>query len=78
MTMRFLACQTHSIGALRYDWSPLSMGKAIDAIKNAIIKIQSDGSKIMEEGFMGSILEKIDDNGLLEPLKEFMTYMFGE
>ena len=78
MPMRFLAGQTHSIGALGYDWSPLSMGKAIDAIENAMMEIQSDGSKIMDEGFMGSIFEKINDNGPLEPLKEFMTYMFGE
>ena len=78
MPMRFLAGQTHSIGALGYDWSTLSMGKAIDAIENAMMEIQSDGSKIMDEGFMGSIFEKINDNGPLEPLKEFMTYMFGE
>jgi hypothetical protein len=43
MPMRFLAGQTHNIGALGYDWSPLSMGKAIDAIENALTKIQSDG-----------------------------------
>ena len=76
--MRFLAGQTHNIGALGYDWSPLSMGKAIDAIENAITKIQSDGSKFLEEDFMSAIFTKINDNGPLEPLSEFMTYMFGK
>jgi len=66
MPMRFLAGQIHSIGALGYDWSPLSMGKVIDAIENAMMEIQSDGSTILDEGFMGSIFEKINDNGPLE------------
>jgi len=78
MPMRFLAGQTHNIGALGYDWSPLSMGKAIDAIENAMTKIQSDGSKFLEEDFMSAIFTKINDNGPLEPLSEFMTYMFGK
>jgi len=76
--MRFLVGQTHNIGALGYDWSPLSMGKAIDTIENAMMKIQSDGSKFLEEDFMSSIFTKINNNGPLEPLSEFMTNTFGE
>ena len=76
--MRFLVGQTHNIGALGYDWSPLSMGNAIDAIKNAMTKIQSDGSTFLEEDFISPIFTKINDNGPLEPSSEFMTYMFGE
>jgi len=78
ISTRFLVGQTHNIGALGYDWSPLLMGNAIDAIENAMMKIQSDGSTFLEEDFMISIFTKINDNGPLAPLSEFMTYMFGE
>ena len=39
MPMRFLTDQTHNIGALGYDWSPLSIGKAIDKIEIAMMEI---------------------------------------
>jgi hypothetical protein len=78
MPMRFLAGQTHIIGSLGYDWSPKLMGKAIDAIEDAMMTIESDGSQFLDEAFMSSIFCKINDDGPLEPLSEFMTYMFGK
>lgn len=54
MPMRFLAgsTRTHLIGAMGYDWSARSMGKAIDALHDAMVVLKKDGSKILEEDFM--------------------------
>ena len=78
MPLRFLAGNTHNIGACGYDWSPVSMGKAIDAIYDAMQIIKADGTKLLDETFMNSIFSKLDNGGPLEPLTEFMEYMFGE
>ena len=39
MSMRWLAGNPHNVGAQCCDWSVLSMGKAIDALEEAMVKI---------------------------------------
>ena len=79
MPMRFLAGNSHSIGASGYQWSALSMGKAVDALETAMIAVHDDCTKFLDEKFMNSIFSEIsEDRGPLEPLVEFMEYMFGK
>ena len=78
MPMRFLAGNTHSFGATGYDWSARSMGLAIDALEEAMIELEKDGSKLLSEDFMCSIFSKMYNGGPFEPLTEYMEYMFGK
>ena len=83
LPMRWLAGSTHIIGALGYDWSARSMGKAIDALHDALVKIEDNGELFLDEQFMTDIFSKIDEDEQgkrqpLEPLKEAMEYYMGE
>jgi hypothetical protein len=83
MPMRWLAGNTHHLGQIGYDWSARSMGKAIDALHDAMVEIEKDGSKLLDEDFMDSIFSEIyeDEDGNkvpLEPLVEAMNYQFKE
>ena len=83
MPMRWLAGNTHLIGAIGYDWSSRSMGKAIDALYDSMVEIETDPSKFLDENFMNAIFDKIytdtDGNeGPLEPLVDAMKYQFEE
>ena len=42
MSMVFLASNTHHIGAVGYNWSPRSMGKALDELHDAMVEIEQD------------------------------------
>jgi hypothetical protein len=46
LPMRFLAGNSHSIGVQGYDWSTRLRGNGIDALKKAMIEIETDGSKL--------------------------------
>jgi hypothetical protein len=81
MPLRWLAGNTQFIGQQGYDWSTRSMGKAIDAFYEAMDKIESDGSLILNEQFMNAIFDEIytDDEGNrcpLPPLQEAMKYQY--
>ena len=83
MPMRWLAGNTHSIGQAGYDWSARSMGKAIDALEEAMMQIEEDGCKFLDEDFMNEIFSKIytnadGDDAPLEPLEDAMKYQFEE
>ena len=54
------------------------MGKAIDALYNAMLTIKADGSKFLDIDFMSSIFSKVYNDGPLQPLEDYMTHMFGE
>ena len=69
--------------AVGYDWSAWSMGKAIDALHDAMVEIEKDGTKFLDETFMNVIFNKIHVDGdgnpaPLEPLAEYMKYSMGE
>ena len=55
MPMRWLAGNTHFLAQCGIDWSPHSMGKAIDALETAMMVIEEDGSKYLDEHFMNNI-----------------------
>ena len=83
MPMRWLAGNTHALGQTGYDWSARSMGKAIDALHDALMKIESDGSLFLNEEFMNQFFSLIHEDGEgnpapLEPLEEAMRYQFEE
>ena len=83
MPMRWLAGNTHHIGSVGYDWSTRLMGKAIDALHEAMVEIEKDGSKFLDEDFMNHIFSKIytDEDGNdvpLEPLVDAMKYQYEE
>ena len=46
--------------AIGYDWSVRSMGKAIDAIYDAMLELEKDGSKLLDKNFTSNIFSKID------------------
>ncbi len=81
MPLRWLAGNTHFIGQQGYDWSSRSMGKAVDALYDAMMSIQQDGSLFLNEDFMNSIFDKLytDEHGNpapLPPLQEAMQYQY--
>ena len=81
MPLRWLAGNTHLIGQCGYDCSTHSMGKVIDALHDAMIKIEEDGSLFLDEEFMNGIFHSIhtDDDGNsvpLPPLVEAMEYQY--
>ena len=58
MPMRWLAGSSHNMHAVGYDWSARSMGKAIDALHNAMVKIEADGKKFLDEDFMNNMFPR--------------------
>ena len=83
MPMRWLAGNTHSLGLCGYDWSSRSMGKAIDALHDALVKIMMDGRLYLDESFMNSIFSMIHTNdkgevGPLDTLEEALHYQYEE
>ena len=83
MPMRWLAGNTHTLGQVGFDWSARSMGKAIDALHDAMMEIEKDGSLFLSEEFMDGIFSAIHENddgilGPLQPLVGAMNYTFEE
>ena len=83
LPMRWLAGNTHHMHGSGYDWSIRSMGKAIDALHDAMVVIAGDGTKLLDETFMNNIFSKIseDKDGRpcpLQPLVDAMHFYMGE
>ena len=78
MPMRWLAVNTHNVGDQGYDWSVLSMGEAIDALEESIVKIEDDGALFLDEAFMSDIVLNImEGDNKFEPLEEYIIHIFG-
>ena len=61
------------------NWSPRSMGKALDALHDAMVEIDQDGENFLNEDFMVAIFNGIGEyDDPLEPLVDFMKFMFGK
>jgi len=77
MPLQWFAGKTHFLGQFGFDWSVLSMGKALDALEASLIQMKDNWSFYLEEAFMNSTFSKIhtDDEGkeVLEPLEEAMS-----
>ena len=59
------------------------MGKAIDALHDAFVKIEMDGTLYLDESFMNSIFSMIHTNdkgevGPLNALEDAMHYQYEE
>ena len=83
MPLRWLAGNTHKLGQQGYDWSPRSMGKAVDAPEEAMMAIEEDGSKFLNEEFLDAIFSEIyvdEDRNIapLDALQQYMNFMFEE
>ena len=65
MPMRWLAGNTHKIGSAGYNWSARSMRRPIDALHEAMLEVEKDGSNLLDEDFMNDIFAKIytDEQG---------------
>ena len=54
------------------------MCKTLDALHDAMVEIEQDGEKLLNEDFMGAIFNVIgEENEPLEPLMDFMKFIFG-
>ena len=81
MPLRWLAGNTHFIGQQGYDWSARSMGKAVDALYDAMNSIQQDCSLYLSEHFMNSIFDKIckdeiGNHATLPLLQDVIQYQY--
>ena len=68
--MRWLAGNSKDLAA--YDWSVVSMSRAIDCVYNALLVIKEDGKRLTDENFMMSIFDSLN----IEPLNDFMKTAF--
>ena len=69
MPMQWLAGNTHNFGAHGYNQSVMSTGKAIDALEEAMAKIEDDGELFLDEAFMSDIFSNImEGDNKLDPL----------
>ena len=79
MPMLWLAGNTHNVGYQGNYWSVLSMGKAIDALEEAMVKIEYYGALFLDQAFMSGIFSNImEGDNKLEPLEEYIIHMFGK
>ena len=83
MLLHWLAGNTHTLGQVGYNWSTCSMGKAINALNDTLVKIMMDGRLYLDESFMNSIFSMIHTNdegkaGPLDALEEAMHYQYEE
>ena len=74
LPMRWLAGSTHLLKDS--DWSIRSMGKAIDLLEVALMKIENDGQLFLSHQFMMEIFKEIADT--VVPFRTYIQYMFEE
>ena len=70
--MRWLAGKTVTLSD--HNWSMRKMSTAIDRLHDALVEIEMDGEKILDEEYMMSIFKPLK----LTPLDEFMKCIFEE
>ena len=68
--MQWLDGKTHTLSA--HDWSVKSMGRAIDCLYEAMLKLEKDGWEILDEKFMFNIFNPLK----LKPLDKYVKYTF--
>ena len=68
--MRWLACKTHTL--VNHNWSAKKMATAIDQTHDALVEIEKDGKKILDEELMLSIFKPLN----LKPLDKYMEFIF--
>ena len=72
--MRWLAGKTHELK--RYNWGPMSMGRAIDTLEHKMEQISKNPRLIEDESFMMNIFLEYADE--LPPLKEYFNLLYDK
>ena len=72
--MRWLAGNTHKLAHCK--WGERSMGRAVDLLHKAFVKIQADGSKLLDEDFVMKIFKPLYKD--LPDLKDYLDYHLEE
>ena len=68
---RWLSGKTHELR--EYNWGPMSMGRAIDRLKDKMMELSKHPDKVESEHFMMSFFEDLQNE--LPPLKEYYDEM---
>ena len=71
---RWLAGKTHTLA--EHGWSERSMGRALDFIEAAMVKVAADSTLILSEDFMMGIFSELEQE--LTPFREYTKYMYNE
>jgi hypothetical protein len=69
LPLRWLAGKTHTLG--EYNWSVLSMSKALNAFEKALVSIQNDGAFLLNEEWVMNVF-----NGIAEVSEYFSCVSF--
>ncbi len=74
MPVRWLARNTENLA--HYNFGAVSMGRTVDMLEDAFIKISSNGLLILDEDFMMNIFSNIV--GEVEPFEKYLQFMFNK
>jgi hypothetical protein len=74
MPVRWLAGNTENLA--QYDFGAVSMGRTLDMLEDAFIKISSDGALLLDEDFVMNIFSDIVEE--VEPFDKYLNFMFNE
>ncbi len=72
LPMRWLAAKTSQLA--EYKWGPVSMGRALDTLREAMLKVEANPRVVLSEVFMMGIFNEFYEE--LPPFKEYWTFLF--
>jgi hypothetical protein len=72
LPMRWLAAKTQELR--EWGWGTISNGDAIDTLREKMMGIVDDPTKVLDEGFMMNMFSKYID--ALPPLQEYWDHLF--
>ena len=70
--MRWLAAKTPELG--KWGWGPISNGDAIDTLRERMMDIVDDPTKVLNEDFMMNMFGKFVT--ALSPFKEYWEHLY--
>jgi hypothetical protein len=74
MPVRWLEGNTEHLA--QYEFGAVSMGRTVDMLEEAFIKISSDGALLLDKDFMMNIFSDIVDE--VEPFDKYLNFMFNK
>ena len=74
LPLRWLAGNSHLLS--KFDWSIRSMGKAIDLLEDAMLTIEADSSKFLEDDFMMNIFKPISST--MKDFSDHLQFVFEQ
>ncbi len=72
LPMHWLAAKTPELG--KWGWGPISNGDALDTLREKMMDIVDDSTKILDENFMMNMFLKYVDT--IPPYKEYWDHLF--